>query len=95
MAWAAFCDAYFGVYCLLIAALYIAATIVRVRRAAVPARLPWTWLIDVLLVSIAGLIVGMLVGVRGVFSVMGVQVSVHAALHAGVDPDGAGWRSFR
>ena len=76
MAWAAFCDAYFGVYCLLIAALYIGTTIVRVSRAAAPARLPWTWLIDVLLVSITGLILGMLIGVRGVFSVMGVQVSV-------------------
>ena len=37
MAWAAFCDAYFGVYCLMIATLYIGATIVKVRRAAVPA----------------------------------------------------------
>jgi len=27
MAWAAFCDAYFGVYCLMIAALYVVATI--------------------------------------------------------------------
>ncbi len=36
MAWAAFSDAYFGVYCLLIAALYIAATAVEVaaRRTA-------------------------------------------------------------
>lgn len=76
MAWAAFCDAYFGIYCLLIAALYIGTTIVRVRRAAVPARTTWTWLLDVLLVSVSGLIVGMLAGVRGVFSVLGMQVSV-------------------
>lgn len=76
MAWAAFCDPYFGVYCLIIAALYIATTIVRIRRAAAPARPHWTWLIDVLIVSITGLVVGMLVGVRGVFSVLGVQVSV-------------------
>ena len=76
MAWAAFCDAYFGVYCLMIAALYIGTTIVRVRRAATPARSTWTWLLDVLLVSVAGLILGMLLGVRGVFTVMGVQVSV-------------------
>lgn len=76
MAWAAFCDAYFGVYCLLLAAVYVGATIVRVSRTAAPARLPWTWLIDVLLVSITGLILGMLVGVRGAFSVMGVKVSM-------------------
>ena len=76
MAWAAFCDAYFGVYCLMIAALYIGTTIVRVKRAATPARSTWTWLLDVLLVSVGGLIVGMLLGVRGVFTVMGVHVSV-------------------
>jgi hypothetical protein len=76
MAWAAFCDPYFGVYCLMVAALYIATTIVRVTRAATPARLPWAWLIDVLIVSITGLIIGMLTGVRGAFSVLGLQVSV-------------------
>jgi len=76
MAWAAFCDPYFGVYCLMVASLYIAATIVRVTRAATPARLHWAWLIDVLIVSITGLIIGMLTGVRGAFSVMGLQVSV-------------------
>ena len=76
MAWAAFCDAYFGVYCLMIATLYIGATIVKVRRAAVPAHSTWTWLLDVLLVSVAGLIIGMLLGVRGVFTVLGMKVSV-------------------
>ena len=76
MAWAAFCDAYFGVYCLMIAGLYVGATIGRLSRAAAPVRPTWTWLIDVLLVSITGLVVGMLIGVRGVVSVMGVPVSV-------------------
>ena len=76
MACAAFCDAYFGVYCLMIATLYIGATIVRVRRAATPAHSTWTWLLDVLLVSVAGLILGMLLGVRGVFTVLGMKVSV-------------------
>lgn len=76
MAWAAFCDAYFGVYCLMIAMLYIGATIVRVRRAAVPARASGIWLLDVLIVSVAGLILGMLLGVRGGFTVLGVKVSV-------------------
>ena len=76
MAWAAFCDAYFGVYCLMIAGLYAMTTIVRVRLAATPVRAPWAWLVDVLIVSITGLIAGMLVGIRGVFTVMGLQVSV-------------------
>ena len=76
MAWAAFCDAYFGVYCLMIAGLYVGATIVWLSRAATPVRPSRRWLIDVLLVSITGLVVGMLIGVRGVVSVMGVRVSV-------------------
>ncbi len=76
MAWAAFCDAYFGVYCLMIAGLYVAATVGWLSRAAAPVRPTWTWLIDVLLVSITGLVIGMLIGVRGVVSVVGVRVSV-------------------
>ena len=76
VAWAAFCDAYFGVYCLMIAGLNIAATIVRVRRASETPRFPWIWLVDLLMVTIGGLIVGMLLGVRGGFSLLGVQVSV-------------------
>ncbi len=76
MAWAAFSDPYFGVYCLMIAGLYAATTIVRIRLSATPARLPWLWIVDVLIISVTGLIAGMLVGVRGVFSVMGVTVSV-------------------
>jgi hypothetical protein len=60
----------------MIATLYIGTTIVRVRRAAAPAHSTWTWLLDVLLVSVAGLIVGMLLGVRGGFTVLGVRVSV-------------------
>ena len=38
MAWAALSDAYYGVYCLMIAVLYVAATLLRVTRAATPAR---------------------------------------------------------
>lgn len=76
MAWGAFCDAYFGVYCLIIAAIYVASTIVMVSRAGTPVPAPWRWLTDVLIVSITGLIGGMLMGARGAFSVFGVRVSV-------------------
>jgi len=76
MAWAAFCDPYFAVYCVLIAGLYIVSTVVRVRRAEANRMVPWTWLLDVLIVSIGGLIVGMIAGARGVISVMGVNISV-------------------
>lgn len=76
MAWAAFCDAYFGVYCLVIVAVYAAATILRVTRSTSPVRLPWMWLLDLATVCVAGLIVGMLAGLRGGISVIGIKVSV-------------------
>src|SRR5688572_4748525 len=68
MAWAALADAYYGVYCLMIAILYVAATLIRVTRTA-PAtnrggtsRRPWMWVLDVLIVCLGGLIVGLAVG---------------------------------
>ena len=60
MAWAALSDAYYGVYCLMIAILYVAATLIRVTRSAPATGLrPWTWMLDVLIVCLAGLIVGL------------------------------------
>src|ERR671913_1312428 len=51
MAWAAFSDAYYGVYCLMIAILYVAATLVRVTRSVpMSSRRPWMWVLDVLIV---------------------------------------------
>ena len=79
MAWAALSDAYYGVYCLMIAILYIASTFVRVTRNA-PAThsRPWIWVIDVLIVCLAGLIVGLAVGRGGEFTVLGVAVRVRS-----------------
>ncbi len=78
-AWAALCDAYFGVYCLLIAGTYAAATIVRVTRAApAPGRRPWVWLLDVLIVSFAGLVAGLTLGKGGDFDVLGVAVRMRS-----------------
>src|SRR5687767_9405168 len=60
MAWAALSDAYYGVYCLMIAILYVAATLLRVTRNAPANNLrPWIWVVDVLIVCLAGLIVGL------------------------------------
>ena len=75
MAWAALSDAYYGVYCLMIAVLYVAATLVRVTRNA-PANnwRPWIWVVDVLIVCLAGLIVGLAVGRGGEFTVLGVSI---------------------
>src|SRR5918995_467968 len=72
MAWAALSDAYYGVYCLMIAILYLAATLLRVTRATRTARRPWMWLIDVLIVCFGGLIAGLVLGRGGEFTLLGV-----------------------
>lgn len=75
MAWAALCDAYFGIYCVMIAVLYVGTIAVRVTRApAPPARRPWVWLLDVLIVCFGGLVVGLALGRGGNFEVLGVAV---------------------
>jgi hypothetical protein len=75
MAWAALSDAYFGIYCLMIAIVYMTAVLIRVTRAATAAnRQPWTWLLDVLIVCLGGLIVGLAVGRGGEFTLLGIPV---------------------
>jgi len=76
MAWAAFSDAYYGVYCAMIAGLYVATTLVRVARGTARVPRPWTWLVDVLLLCAAGLVLGMAFGGRGVFAIRGVVISI-------------------
>jgi hypothetical protein len=79
MAWAALCDAYYGVYCLMIAGIYVATTIARVTRAASPApRRPWIWLLDVLIVCFAGLVTGLALGRGGDFKVLGISVQMRS-----------------
>jgi hypothetical protein len=75
MAWAALCDAYYGVYCVMIAVLYVTTIAVRVTRAATPApRRPWVWLLDVLIVCFGGLVAGLALGRGGDFKVLGIAV---------------------
>ncbi len=79
MAWAALCDAYYGVYCLMIAGLYVGATVLRVTRAATPApRRPWVWLLDVLIVCLGGLVTGLAFGRGGDFEVLGISVHMRS-----------------
>ena len=77
MAWAALSDAYYGVYCLMIAIVYVAATLIRVTRAKAVAR-PFLWLLDVLIVCLAGLVVGLVLGRGGEFTLLGVPVHVRS-----------------
>ena len=78
MAWAALSDAYYGVYCLMIAILYVAATLVHVTRAARPVPRPWVWLLDVLIVCFGGLIAGLVLGRGGEFTLLGIPVHVRS-----------------
>ena len=76
MAWAAFSDAYYGVYCAMICALYVATTLVRVARGTARVPRPWVWLVDVLIVCAGGLVIGMAFGARGAISVRGVVIGL-------------------
>jgi hypothetical protein len=77
MAWAAVSDAYFGIYCLIIGILYVAASIFRITRSA--RHTPhWVWLLDVMIVCFGGLIAGLVVGRGGEFTLLGVPVHVRS-----------------
>jgi hypothetical protein len=78
MAWAALSDAYYGVYCLMIAILYVAATLLEVRRPVRSSRPLWVWLLDVLIGCFGGLIVGLVVSRGGEFTLLGVPVHVRS-----------------
>lgn len=79
MAWAALCDAYYGVYCVMIAVLYVITITVGFTRApAPPARRPWVWLLDVLIVCFGGLVTGLAFGRGGEFEVLGVGIRMRS-----------------
>jgi len=78
MAWAALSDAYYGVYCLMIAVLYVATTVLRVTRTTRRAARPWVWLLDVLIVCFGGLIAGLVLGRGGEFTLLGIPVHVRS-----------------
>ena len=78
MAWAALSDAYYGVYCLMLAIIYVAVTLLRVTRISNPAPRPFRWLLDVLIVCLAGLIAGLVLGRGGEFTLLGVPVRMRS-----------------
>ena len=79
IAWAALCDAYYGVYCVMIAVLYVATIAFRVTRApATAGRRPWVWLLDVLIVCFGGLATGLVLGRGGSFAVLGVAIHMRS-----------------
>jgi hypothetical protein len=76
MAWAGLCDPYYAIYCLLIAGGYLGSRVLRVSfsRGASPA--PVRWILNVLIVCVAGLVMGLLVGPGGRFQILGIPISV-------------------
>jgi len=74
MAWAALSDAYFGIYCVMIALLYMSALIIRFTRSEQHAPRAWVWLLDIAIVCLAGLIAGLSFGRGGEFSLLGIPI---------------------
>jgi hypothetical protein len=79
VAWAAFCDVYYGIYCLLIAACRFATRIVRLTRIAEPRpRSGMLHTLDLLMAVITGLIIGVAVGGGGALDVSGAHLSLRS-----------------
>ena len=76
VAWAFLCDAYYAVYCLLIAAHMACFTIFSVETRPATVRRVWPRaLVDLAVLCLAGLIVGMLLRGGGQVDVFGIRVS--------------------
>jgi hypothetical protein len=76
VAWAFLCDAYFAVYCLLIASFTALYTMVTVERREPSVSRAWPrMLVNLAIVCVAGLIVGMILRGGGRMDVFGVRVS--------------------
>jgi hypothetical protein len=76
VAWAFLCDAYYAVYCLLIAAHMAAFTMFTVETRPATVRRIWPRaLVDLGILCVAGLIVGMLLRGGGQVDLLGIRVS--------------------
>lgn len=76
VAWAALSDAYYGIYCMLLALVYVGIAVVRVTRSANAPRRPLLWLLDILIVCVAGLVAGLSAGRGGEWTVLGIAIHV-------------------
>ncbi len=76
MAWAAFCDAYFAVFCLMMAGVYILSSVVVVSRKETAARAPWVWALNLSILLLGGLVLGLAFGQSTAVEVLGIPISV-------------------
>lgn len=79
VAWAAFCDAYYAVYCLLIGAFMLMMHTLQVRRPSgepQPRRLKLVRVLDVVVLIVGGFVIGMAIRGGGPMTVLGLRVSM-------------------
>ncbi|HXG89276.1 MAG TPA: hypothetical protein VNJ02_13145 [Vicinamibacterales bacterium] len=77
MAWAGFCDAYYAVFCLLIASAYLTARWAKVRFDARTSPWRWRWTLDSAIGAVALGIVAIVVTGGGVITIAGVEIRAH------------------
>lgn len=76
LAWAAFCDPYYAVYCTLIATIYAVSRLVRLDWRPTWKHGVNTWLLDLAIVLAVALVVGLAFGRGRRFSLLGLPISV-------------------
>jgi len=76
--WAAATDAYYAVYCLILAAVFLLTRVLTVRRRSQPALAALRWTLDVLIFCAAGLVLSMVLSGGWQFSVLGRVASMRS-----------------
>lgn len=78
VAWAAFCDVYYAVYCVMLAACYLGARVVDVELGPARPRRAYWRMLDAAIAVAAGLVVGIALRGGARFEVLGVSVSARS-----------------
>ncbi len=76
VAWAAFCDAYYAVYCLMIGALYVGSRLLRLEWRPHWSHGAARWILDLCILLAGGLVAGLAFGQGGRLDFFGIPVSV-------------------
>jgi len=76
--WAATAEAYYAVYCLVLAAVFLLTRVLTIRRHAEPALPAARWTLDVLIFCAAGLVLSMVISGGWQFSVLGRVASMRS-----------------
>jgi hypothetical protein len=76
VAWAAFCDAYYAVYCLMIGTIYVTSRVLRFEWRPEWRQGPGRWILDLCILLAGGMVAGLMLGRGGRVELLGVPVSV-------------------